>query len=231
MSQRAPANAGRIVRLVDGVRAALLSPFGIAFVVVGCFVAADVRRYLETDPDYGFFRWNLGLACVPLGLAYLISWAARRPAAQALLPALGLAWIVFLPNAPYLVTDLVHLDDGVNTANVVCLVWLAIAGLLIGVKCVQLVQDAVERLFGAAAGRRAVHLIAVLTAFGIYLGRVKRWNSWTILEEPHTLWHAVHAAPSQPGRLGLALLGTAAFAVAFSLVYRILVGPRRESTV
>ena len=53
-----------------------------------------------------FLVWNLTLAWVPLLLALGFA-AARRPWAQALL---GITWLVFLPNAPYLVTDLVHIE-------------------------------------------------------------------------------------------------------------------------
>ena len=77
---------------------------------------------------------------------------------------------------------------------------LALAGLLIGVRSVQLVQGCVERLWGVRAGWTAVHAIAVLTAFGIYLGRVKRWNSWTLMEDPHALAHDVRAVPAEPRR-------------------------------
>jgi uncharacterized membrane protein len=225
MNERAPGEAGPASRALDATRAALLSPLGIGLFTVACFVAADVRRFAEVEPGYGFYRWNLGLALVPLALAYLVSWAARREITWPALPVLGLAWIIFLPNAPYLITDLVHLDEGVNGPNIVVLSLLAITGLLIGVKSIQLVQRTVERLFGLAAGRVAVHVIAVLTAFGIYLGRVKRWNSWDVIEEPHAFVHALVRVPSQPGRVLLALAATVVFAIAFSLAYRVLAGP------
>jgi uncharacterized membrane protein len=113
----------------------------------------------------------------------------------------------------------------VNWPNIIALTLLAITGLLIGVKSIQLVQGAVERLFGLTAGRMVVHVVAVLTAFGIYLGRVKRWNSWDVIQQPHAFVHALLRVPSQPGHVLLALLGTVVFAVAFSFAYRVLAGP------
>ena len=108
---------------------------------------------------------NLFLAWIPLGLAYAIAWAARREVTRPALPLLACAWILFLPNAPYLVTDIVHLHrDEVNVVNAIELTLLAICGLLIAVKSVQLVQRAVETLWGVAAGWRAVQAIIVLAA-------------------------------------------------------------------
>jgi uncharacterized membrane protein len=225
MSPRAPDEAGPASRALDATRAVLLSPLGIGCFTVACLIAADVRRFAQVEPGYGFYRWNLFLALVPLALAYLVSRAARHEITWPALPVLGLAWLIFLPNAPYLVTDLVHLDEGVNGPNIIVLSLLAVTGLLIGVKSIQLVQGTVERLFGLAAGRMAVHAIAVLTAFGIYLGRVKRWNSWDVIEEPRAFVHALLRVPSQPGRVLLAMAATVAFAMAFSLAYRVLAGP------
>ena len=76
------------------VRAVLLSPLGSRF-VAGCFVAADLRRLAQVNPAYGFYRWNLGLALVPLLLAYALSWAAPAREHAAGTSVVALAWIIF----------------------------------------------------------------------------------------------------------------------------------------
>ena len=73
-----------------------------------------------------------------------------------------------------------------------------------------------ELHLGERAGRRTVQIVAVLVAFGVYLGRVQRWNSWTLIEQPRALLHAAQAAPAQPGHVVVALFGTLLFAVGFS---------------
>jgi uncharacterized membrane protein len=230
MSQLATSKARPLARVVEVARLVLLSPLGIGVVTVATLIAADIRRFAEIDPGYGFLRWNLFLAWVPLGLAYAVSWAARREITRPALPLLALAWIAFLPNAPYLVTDLVHLREGYNTPNLIVLSLLALAGLLIGVKSVQLVQRAVDNIWGEAAGWRAVQVITVLLAFGVYLGRELRWNSWTIIQQPSELARVVLAVPAaSPGRLALGLAGIVVFAVSFYVSYRVLTGARTRA--
>lgn len=228
MTQRAPVQPSRVARRFDALRVALLSPVGIGCVTVLCLLAAEFRRFAGVEPGFGFLRWNLLLAWIPLVLAYAIAWAVRRQATWPALPLLAVAWIVFLPNAPYLVTDLVHLREAVNLPNAIVLALFAVTGLLLGVKSVQLVQRSVERLWGERVGWRAVQAIAVLTAFGVYLGRVLRWNSWTIILHPQQLAHAVLRSPSEPGRVGLGLLGIVVFAGAFYIAYGVLTGARTK---
>ena len=57
-----------------------------------------------------FLVWNLFLAWIPVYFAGGFAVVRRR---RWLLP-LGLGWLTFLPNSPYLVTDLVHLGEGVE---------------------------------------------------------------------------------------------------------------------
>jgi uncharacterized membrane protein len=222
MSHGAPARPS-----LDALRAYALSPLFIGFVTAVCLVVRALRTYAQVDPRYPFVGFNLLLAWIPLVLAYGVAWAARRKLTWPLLLPLAGLWIVFLPNAPYLVTDLVHLRDGVNGPNLLLLGLLAITGLLIGVKAVQLVQGAIERLFGSTAGQRAVQLIALLAACGVYLGRVVRWNSWTAIRHPHVLLHAIVRSPSDPDRLLAALFGTGIFAIGFYVAYSVLARPRR----
>ena len=208
--------------VLDGAREVLLSPFMIGILVIGCLVAIDWRTSARIYPGYDFLRWNLFLAVVPLALAYALAWAARRDWALVAVPALALAWIVFLPNAPYLISDLVHLQDGASGVNVLTLGLVAVTGLLIGVKSVQIVQHMVEEHFGVRWGWRAVQAIVVLTTFGVYVGRVLRWNSWNVFSRPHVLLDTVLRGPSEPRRLAIALAATLVSAAAFYLVYRVL---------
>jgi uncharacterized membrane protein len=180
-----------------------------------------MRRTVE--PGFGFLRWNLLLAWLPLVLAYGLAWASERGYATAAVPMLGFLWILFLPNAPYLLTDLVHLRGFLTLGNGVTFGVLALTGLLLGVKSVQTVHRVVERNFGRAIGWRIAELSALLAAFGVYLGRVRRLNSWSAISHPGEVARAALAAPSRPGGLGFALLASLAFAAAFHGMYRLLV--------
>ena len=229
MSVPAPDRPPGRTRAIDGVRAVLLSPFTIGILVVGCLVAVDWRETHYVYPWYGFLRWNLFLAVVPLALSYALAWAARRDWALAGVPLLAFAWLLFLPNAPYLISDLVHLDDGASRVNVLTLGLVAVTGLLIGVKSIQIVQRVVEERFGVAWGWRTVQATLVLTTFGVYLGRVLRWNSWNVLSRPHALLETALRGPSEPRRLLLALIATLVSAAILYGVYWVLtVSPRPD---
>jgi uncharacterized membrane protein len=220
-----PVESRRGAHALESLRAVILSPLFIAFLTAVCVVVRHLRTYADVGPHYAFVGFNLFLAWIPLVLAYGLSYSARSKAAWIALPPLAVLWIIFLPNAPYLVTDLVHLEEGVNAVNVVLLSLLAITGVLLGVKSLKLVQGAVERLFGRTAGWRFVQGIAVLTAVGIYLGRVLRWNSWTVIHHPEIIMHAVVRSPDDPRRLVLALCATVVFTIGFLVAYRVLAGP------
>jgi uncharacterized membrane protein len=225
MRRRAPLETTVASRTFARTRALALSPLTIAVLTAACMALRLWRHHAGIGPHYAFVGTNLLLAWVPLLLAYGVAWSARSKSRWVALAPLSVLWILFLPNAPYLVTDLVHLHEGVNTVNAVLLSTLAAIGVLIGVKSVQLVQRAVEHRFGVAAGWRAVRAIAVLTAVGVYVGRVLRWNSWTVIHDPHVITHALQRAPSDPARVGLALLATVVFTIGFLAAYRVFAGP------
>jgi uncharacterized membrane protein len=234
MTAPRPDRPTRAARMLDGVREVLLSPFLLGILVIGCLVAIDWREGAHIYPWYGFLRWNLFLAVVPLVLAYALAWAARRDWATLAVPLLGLAWLLFLPNAPYLISDLVHLQDGASRVNVLTLGLVALTGLLIGVKSVQIVQRVVDERFGAAWGWRAAQATVVLTTLGVYMGRVLRWNSWNVLSRPHVLIDTVLRSSGEPRRLALALAATLVSAIIYYGLYRVIAGepaPSRAAPV
>ena len=74
-----------------------------------CAALLFVRMQRTGSNDYDFLAWNLFLAWVPFVLALIVYDARRRGVAGAGQLVLGGLWLLFLPNAPYIVTDLIHL--------------------------------------------------------------------------------------------------------------------------
>jgi uncharacterized membrane protein len=107
---------------------------------------------------------------------------------------LGLVWVVFYPNAPYIVTDLIHLVEhpsGLVWFDLVLIASCAWTGLLLGFISLSLVQTVVRHHAGAIVGWIFVLAITGLGSFGIYLGRFLRWNSWDVLTDPSRLFYDI----------------------------------------
>ena len=145
--------------------------------------------------NVGWMGWNLVLALVPLGLARFLF--GHRPRPVWLLWTGGVAFVAFLPNAPYVLTDILHVPYDMAATN--GSPWLAAAllaqyAVLIGVGFLAYVLSLVrlERwLAGRGLSRAAVLGVDLslhaLCAVGILLGRVFRFNSWDVLADPRGL--------------------------------------------
>src|ERR1700690_3834921 len=83
-------------------------PSAIAVAVVAAY------RLAAGSDDLDFLLWNLALAWVPIVAALALDDVRSTPL-RLQLPLLGL-WLAFFPNAPYLVTDLIHIDPANHTA-------------------------------------------------------------------------------------------------------------------
>src|SRR5262245_4829292 len=96
-----------------------------------CVGILAARMVYMHNTSFRFLLWNLFLAWIPLVCAL----AAERMHSRVALLACGAAWLVFLPNAPYLLTDLAHLD-GRNSNwfwyDLIMLLSFGLTGLLLG---------------------------------------------------------------------------------------------------
>lgn len=161
---------------------ALLFASGTGVVLVGMRIAwTGNSRYL-------FLVWNLFLAWLPLIFATVIHFkhqqGVRRGWKMYLMAAL---WLLFFPNAPYIFTDLIHLTNRFYTrfwVDLSLILLFAFTGFMLGFMSLYLMQLVVANRFGRWASWLFVTLVAGLGGVGIYLGRVKRWNSWDIIVDP-----------------------------------------------
>jgi len=215
-------------------RLVVLAGLGVASAL--CVGLELVREHRYGAFDFRFLVWNLILAWIPLLLGLFVYDRYRRGGRLlALVPALAL-WLLFLPNAPYIVTDFVHLSaaspvplwfDGVELSA------FAWTGMLLGFVSLYLVHAVVRHRLGAPAGWLGVFAVLGLVSAGVYLGRVKRWNSWDLLTQPGSRLAQLHAHLADPASLGHAIGLTLAMTALLTLAYLVfyaLMGARLEAS-
>lgn len=134
-----------------------------------------------------FLAWNLFLAWMPFIFATAAFSVRRNGMAAA---GFGLIWLLFLPNAPYIITDLIHLRwvEGAplwyDLSMILC---FSLAGLLLGLSSLNMMQTIVMERFGRFVSWLFVVAAMGLAGYGIYLGRFLRWNSWDVITNPFGL--------------------------------------------
>ncbi len=166
--------------------------------------------------------WNLTLAWFPLGVVLVLLDLRRARLASQWVMASGLAlWLAFLPNAPYIITDLFHIhhmDEGLLWFDTLSIFVFAMTGLLIGLYSTLLVHRLIDPMAGRPLAWAMILTCQILSGFGIYLGRFGRWNSWQVLTHPFSLVRAVVHALRDPLALKLTLtygFGLACLYIAF----------------
>lgn len=183
-----------------------------------------------------WIAWNLFLAAIPAILGYILGWAIRKQGKRRNLHVflclpIAVAWLAFLPNAPYLISEWRHLlfdqrwkylltaaeTDHAAMLDVAtyALAFLAYsgAGIILFVLAIRPVERAMR------ANRSAPLLYAPFLFFfvslGVYLGLIVRLNSWHIITQPREVWNASSSGLLNPN----ALIPMLVFAVTLWLIY------------
>lgn len=141
--------------------------------------------------DYAFLAFNLFLAWIPFGIAKILQRIPNKtkPAAHIFLL---LAWMTFLPNTAYLITDIFHLDNNAGAPqwyDLLMLFAFAWNGVLLAMHAVYILH---KKYFDLAINRSIGLLLTVvffLTGMGVYVGRYLRWNSWEAFTQPRYILH------------------------------------------
>lgn len=147
-----------------------------------------VRSEFSGTIDYAFLIWNLFLAWIPFIVAYFTYTATlSRKQIHIVVPLAAFVWLIFFPNAPYILTDFQHLAGTWRNVpiwyDVMLLIWFAFTGLMLGIVSLFLMQEVIRREFGRWIGWGFVALVSLLTSMGVYVGRFLRWNTWGIFND------------------------------------------------
>lgn len=181
-----------------------------------------VRVAVTGERTYLFMIWNLFLATIP----YVISkWMNERPRifSQGLrLIAVFALWIVFIPNTFYIITDLFHLEPKNNWPlwyDLTLLMSFSWCGLIMGVLSVRHMEKALMFHFRRRTELSFVYPLMWLNAYGVYIGRYLRYNTWDIVCNPFSLIYDIGSMIFHPLRYGAAWLMIFFFSVMMTLMY------------
>ncbi|NND76962.1 MAG: DUF1361 domain-containing protein [Flavobacteriales bacterium] len=148
-----------------------------------------LRFKLSGNIHYGFLIWNLILAGIPLVIALVLHHKMEKIKTIVLLLMIGM-WLLFFPNAPYIITDIFHLRprDGIALwYDLILIVSYAWNGLILGFYSLWHIKELVRKKWNKGLANTLIFISLFLAGFGVYLGRYLRWNSWDIILNPQRL--------------------------------------------
>jgi uncharacterized membrane protein len=203
----------------------LATVLGLLLASLFCVALVVVRNVHTGDVNFRYLIWNLFLAWIPFALAVFVYDRWRRRRGGMLLLVLGALWLLFFPNAPYIATDFVHLQQDplspywYDAVTIAAFAWM---GVLLGFASLYLMQTVVRQWRGVVAGWIFAFVAIGLGSLGIYLGRFLRLNSWDALEHPSVLPQILHTVARDPFAYQEAIAVTVLFTVALSFAYFLL---------
>jgi uncharacterized membrane protein len=165
--------------------------YTLVFASAVCGVLLLTRMIMAHDLQFAGFMWNLILAWIPVGLALYL---CRMPGGHRPLQfwTTLVLWVLFFPNAFYIVTDLIHMRkfgthgiyqwyDLLMTTSFAC------GGMFLGCLSLYLMHLFIRERLGWRVGWVFASGMLGLGSFGIHLGRKLRLNSWDVVARPFKL--------------------------------------------
>ncbi|MGF7108881.1 DUF1361 domain-containing protein [Treponema pedis] len=154
----------------------------LLFLSVFCLFLSVCRIFIAENKFLLFLIWNLFLAFIPWCISSVLY--LSKSLKKIIFAAAAFIWLIFFPNALYIVTDIIHLKTASPTVrwyDLILLFSYSFAGLFYGFVSLDFMETKIKILFKIKYPQIVSALVIYLSAFGIYLGRFLRWNSWDLL--------------------------------------------------
>ncbi len=192
----------------------------------------QARTWRSPDWNYHFIPWNLFLAWIPYAFSLVVVLLHKRfPGQWWLLVIPFVFWLIFFPNAPYTITDLLHLDERPPVPfwyDVGLLATFAWSGCFLAVVSLNIMQHVVKSYWGNLASWLFVASSIMLSGLGIYLGRFLQLNSWDLFIKPQRIFMDIAVRVLHPIRYQQTYGVTLMFASLLLVCYLTFVSVRQR---
>ena len=135
--------------------------------------------------------WNLFLSIIPFILSYLLIFTVKQKW-QTISIVIAISWLLFFPNAPYMITGFIHLSTIAfyTTGEFEIISWIRLVhfalGISLGIKFGMLslynIHQLLLKYYNTAVVYVSLLAISLLSGYAIYVGRLLRLNSWDVLQ-------------------------------------------------
>jgi len=180
------------------------------------------RIFITGDMTYLFLVWNLFLAFIPFAITQWIAWSNRFALRKMEMAIVLFVWLLFIPNSFYILTDLFHLDkfdSAPKWFDLLLIFSFAWNGIVLGIVSIRRTEIILERITGRSFSLFIIFIVMWLNAFGIYIGRYLRFNSWDILTQPFSLFKEMFEVLFHPLRNKMEWGMIAVYAVFMTVLY------------
>ena len=193
----------------------------VLILIVLCLIMWIFRIKLTGETKGFFLAWNLFLAFLPLGFILVARkifriYGFNDMISKSVVYFFMLLWLLFFPNSPYITPFLFLFTPFLKIffflASLV-LFFTATTGLVVGLYSVDIFRVLTKNLFGKIISVFLTLFSLILSAFGVYLGRYIRLNSWDLFTNPLALLRIVSGQLFEPLAIkmtivfGLVLIG------------------------
>ena len=156
-----------------------------------CICLLFARIIFFRQLKFSFLVWNLILAWIPYLISRMSLTFLKKKSKMFFIWIALFLWFIFFPNAPYILTDLIHLQH-LNVAplwyEAIMIFSFAWTGLILSFYSLTNIQTLVTEMYGKVLGWIVIIFSIILSGFGIYIGRFLRWNSWDIFFDTRNLF-------------------------------------------
>lgn len=145
------------------------------------------RIFKSEGLSYIFLAWNLFLALIPWWISNYLK--QNKSLQLKHVPLLGI-WLLFIPNSPYILTDLFHLRPRPHLPlwfDLVLVLSFALIGMIVFLKSLKDMLSILKVYVSPILFTLVTPVIFWLISFGLYLGRYLRFNSWNVVNHPFQL--------------------------------------------
>jgi uncharacterized membrane protein len=159
-------------------------PKSIIILTIFAIVLNIFRVIIWSKFSFLFILWNIFLAFIPFVISSLLLSFFKENKLNKIFFVTGtILWVLFIPNAPYIITDFIHLGETRSVPvlfDIFLLFSSASVGLILFFYSLSHIEQIIKVKYKKNITYTIIGIILIIISFGLYLGRFLRFNSWDI---------------------------------------------------